>query len=214
MDLQTIDHLLTTTRSVRKRLDLERPVEREVILKCLEIAIQAPTGSNAQGWHFLVITDAEKRATIADYYKKAWDDYVKQPPPPSVEKRTERGAMRKVVSSAGYLAENLQHVPAMVIPCYEGRVENSKPFMQASLYGSIIPAGWSFMLALRSRGIGSSWTTLHLKYEKEITELLNIPINITQAALIPLAYYTGDDFKPAKRHPIDDLTYWDTWGQN
>jgi len=212
MDLQTVDHLLTTTRSVRKRLDLERPVEREIIMECLDIAIQAPTGSNAQGWHFVVVTDAEKRAKIAEYYKKSWDAYVTQPPPPSTAKRATGGQMRKVVSSATYLAENLQNVPVFVIPCYEGRVEKAQPFMQASLYGSIIPAGWSLMLALRARGLGSSWTTLHLLYEKEVAELLGIPANVTQTALIPIAYYTGDDFKPANRHPIEELTYWDTWG--
>ena len=111
-----------------------------------------------------------------------------------------------------YLAENMQSVPVLIIPCHEGRVENAPQSIQAGFYGSILPATWSLMLALRSRGLGASWTTLHLVYEKEVAELLGIPENITQVALLPVAYYTGDDFKPANRLPSDQLTYWDSWG--
>lgn len=212
MDLSTVDKLLTSTRSVRKRLDLERAVEPEVIMECIEIALQAPTGSNAQGWHFVVVTDAEKKAKIADYYKQSWDVYSSRRTEPTTGQRAVKGQMKKVISSAAYLVENLARVPVMIIPCVEGRVETAPQWFQAGLYGSILPAAWSLMLALRARGIGSSWTTFHLKYEKETSEILGIPDNFTQAALLPAGYFTGDDFKPAKRLPAAELTSWDTWG--
>jgi nitroreductase len=168
MDIASIDKVLTTTRSVRLRLDLERPVERDVIEDCLNIAIQAPTGSNLQGWHFMVVTDVEKRAKIADYYRKAWEGYKAQSAegqkPPA--NRAELRQVLKVVKSAQYLADHMHEVPVFVIPCIEGRVEGQGVVSQASLYGSILPAAWSFMLALRARGLGASWTTLHLIYEK------------------------------------------------
>ena len=212
MDLATVDKLLTTTRSVRKRLDLERPVEREVIMECIEIALQAPTGSNAQGWHFVVVTDPEKKAKIADYYNQSWEKYSTRRTEPTDGQRAVKGQMKKVISSSAYLAENLANVPVMIIPCIEGRVETSPQWIQAGLYGSILPAAWSLMLALRARGLGSAWTTLHLRYEKETSELLGIPETVTQAALLPVAYFTGDDFKPAERLPAAELTSWDTWG--
>ena len=217
MDLASIDKVLTTTRSVRKRLDLTRPVERELIQECLEIAIQAPTGSNAQGWHFVVVTDEEKRAKIAKLYQESFFIYAssttEQPARHGEEQPYAAEQSKRVVSSAVYLAKHMSEVPVLVIPCIHGRVEQADQMTQAGLYGSILPAAWSFMLALRARGLGSSWTTLHLRYEKEIGELLGIPKNVTQAALIPVAYYTGEDFKPAKRLPSTELTSWDEWGK-
>ncbi len=215
MDLAAIDHLLTTTRSVRKRLDLSRPVEPEVIERCLEIAIQAPTGSNRQGWHFVVVTDSRKRAKIAEFYSQAFQMYAarqsdSQPPADGAESQPP-SQMRRVFESAVYLAEHLHEVPVHIIPCIERRVEEAGVLAQASLYGSILPATWSLMLALRARGVGASWTTLHLQYEKEVATLLGIPDNITQAALLPVAYFTGSDFKPAKRSPVQERTHWNGW---
>lgn len=213
MDLATVDELLTTTRSVRKRLDLTRPVEREVIERALEIAVQAPTGSNAQGWHFVVVTDADKRRVIGELYQKSFRDYEKRMAAQTIAADDPRAAqMPRVYSSASYLADHLFEVPVHVIPCVEGRVESGPPLFQASLYGSIIPAAWSFMLALRARGVGSAWTTLHLAYEKEVAALLGIPERFTQAALIPVAYYTGTGFKPAERIPVRERTSWNAWG--
>ena len=214
MDLTTVDHLLSTTRSVRKRLDLTRPVEREVLNECLNLALQAPSGSNRQGWHFLVVTDAEKRQAIADYYRQAFKRYLvgAQPEelqPLRAEPAAEQGA--RVLKSAVYLSKHLHQVPVHIIPCIEGRVENLDVMAQASLYGSILPATWSLMLALRSRGLGSVWTTLHLAHERAVGELLGIPATVTQAALIPVAYYTGDDFQPAKRKALTDVVHWDRW---
>ena len=213
MDLQSVDHILSTTRSVRKRLDLNRPVEPEIIKDCLRIAIQAPSGSNRQKWHFLVITDTEKRAAIAKYYKDSFEQYRGPSPDTMPEPKNEAEATAaRVVDSARYLADNMHKVPVLILCCYEGRPEDPGPFAQAGMYGSILPATWSLMLALRARGLGSAWTTLHLRYEKEVADLLNIPDDMTQAALLPVAYFTGKDFRPAKRTPIEELTYWDTWG--
>lgn len=216
MDQTTVDHLLATTRTVRKRLDFDRPVEPAVIQECLELAIQAPSGSNNQGWRFVVVTDEGKRAAVAGYYRDQFRKYIRSrsegPELTADDPRAQRAA--KVASSAVYLSANMHRAPVLIIPCIEGRVEDSGPTLaQASLYGSILPATWSLMLALRSRGLGAAWTTLHLAYETEVAELLGIPETMTQAALLPVAYFTGDDFKPAKRIPGREVTYWDSWGQ-
>ena len=211
-NLAVVDHLLTTTRSVRKRLDLNRPVEREVIKECLEIASQAPSGSNRQGWHFVVVTDAEKKLFIAERYRKAWYGYnATRNVGGGSDLTAEEKQMLRVIGSAQYLADNMQDVPVLVIPCIEGRPEDAAPASQAGVYGSILPAAWSLMLALRARGLGSAWTTLHLQSEREIAEMLGIPDGISQAALLPVAYFKGDDFRPAKRKPMRDRTYWDGW---
>jgi nitroreductase len=204
VDIATIDHLLTTTRSVRKRLDLARPVEPEVIERCLELAIQAPSGSDRQGWHFVVITDPDLRFGIAELYRKSYARY---------RASGSSDPTSRLQSSADYLAEHFHEVPVLVLFCYEGRVEQSSPATQAGLYGSILPAAWSFMLALRARGLGAAWTTLHLRYEQDAALLLNLPPTLTQAALLPVAYYTGDDFQPAKRTPVGERISWNGWGK-
>ena len=206
-DTSVTDRLLSTTRAVRKRLDLTRPVDPSVIYECLRLAVQAPTGSNAQGWRWLVVTDPDKRAELARLYSEGGADYLKAAASNEMNDQT-----RRVYESALFLTEILDRVPVHVIPCLPGRADNSPNIMSASMYGSIIPAAWSFMLALRSRGLGSAWTTLHLMKEKEAAALLGIPDDVTQVALIPVAHTTGGDFKPAKRPPIENITYWDTWG--
>ena len=215
IDTVMVDYLLTTTRSVRKRLDLQRPVEPEVLGRCIEIALQAPTGSNEQLWHFVVVTEFEKKKALADLYRKGFYAYRSSPDQePSKygpgDPRAEQEA--RVVESATYLAEHMHLVPALVVPCYEGRVEKEGVVAQASFYGSILPATWSLMLALRARGIGSAWTTLHLPYEREAARLLGIPGDVTQAALLPVAYFKGAGFKPARRLPAQGRTYWNAWG--
>lgn len=215
MELESTDRLLTTTRSVRKRLDFDRPVAPELIEECIELALQAPTGSNSQGWSVVVVTDEAKRKTIADLYRKGMEFYASM--------REEQGfgfaegdlradQMPRVMESAVYLAENLERAPAMVLFCIDGRVENAGAFAQASTYGSILPAAWSFMLAGRSRGLGMAWTTLHLAHEETAAELLGLPKSVTQTVLFPVAHFTGRDFKPAKRLPAKELTHWNTWG--
>ena len=212
-DLATVDHLLSTTRSVRKRLDLTKPVEPAVIEKAIEIALQAPTGSNNQNWHFVVVTDPDKKKAIADLYRQGADQYANSPRPDYGKDDPRTKQRERIYASAGYLYQHLHEVPVIVIACIDGRVEKEPQVRQASLYGSILPAAWSFMLALRARGVGSAWTTLHLIHEKEAAKVLGIPDTVTQAVLMPVAYYKGTDFKPAKRIPARERTHWNTWGQ-
>ncbi|MGZ4509961.1 MAG: nitroreductase family protein [Mycobacterium sp.] len=207
MDLATVDELLTTTRSVRKRLDLNRPVGREVILECIRLAMQAPTASNTQDWRWLVITDSDKRAAIAEIYRSVGAEYLAYAAKDTSDPQTQR-----VYASALSLTDTLGKVPVHVIPCLANRIDNSSLLTAASAWASIIPAGWSFMLALRSRGLGSVWTTMHLAKEREVAELLGIPDTVTQAALFPVAYTIGTDFRPAARPPAETVTFWDSWG--
>ena len=207
----TADEVLTTTRSVRKRLDLQRPVERSVITECLEIALQAPTGSNAQGWQWMFVEDAAKKKAIADFYGANYDAYTAQSRtwPEGDLRATQRDRVR---SSSGYLREHFHEVPVLLIPLHEGRLDGVSAFQGASAWGSILPAVWSFMLALRERGLGSAWTTLHLPSEEPVAELLGIPYErYTQAGLFPIAYTLGTDFKPATRLDLDPLVHWDSW---
>lgn len=217
MDLANADRLLTTTRSVRKRLDFTRPVEPALIERAIEIAFQAPTGSNAQGWHFMVVTDAAKRRGLADLYRNAFEIYTNPDSPmrqelPADDLRATQ--LPRILDSATYLAQHLHEAPVHIVPCIEGRIENAGVLAQASVYGSILPAVWSLMLALRARGVGSAWTTLHLMYEQDAAKLLGIPDHVTQVALLPVAHFKGEDFKPAKRLPARTLTHWNTWDKH
>jgi nitroreductase len=207
MDIASVDELLTTTRSVRKRLDLNRPVGRDVILDCIRLAMQAPTASNTQDWRWLVVTDPGKRAAIADIYRSVGAEYLAYAAKEASDPQT-----RRVYASAFALTGTLAEVPVHVIPCLDNRIDNSNLLAAASAWASIIPAGWSFLLALRSRGLGSVWTTMHLAKEQEVAKLLGIPPTATQAALFPVAYTVGTDFRPASRPPAETVTYWDTWG--
>ncbi len=213
MDRESCDHLLTTTRSVRKRLDFGRLVEPEVIEECLEIALQAPSGSNRQGWHFIVVRDLERKKGLAELYRKAVVVYFESEHRVVFDADHPRAAEQaRIESSAMHLAERLEDTPLLVVPCIEGRVETEGVLAQASVYGSILPAVWSFMLALRTRGLGSAWTTLHLMFEEDAARMLNVPATHTQTALLPVAYYTGDDFKPAPRLPLREVIHWDEFG--
>jgi nitroreductase len=211
-DLSQTDKLLTTTRSVRKRLDLERPVSRDVILECLDIALQAPSGGNSQPWRWLIVDDPDVKKGIAALYQRSHDPYMAaNREMAEAAGRTE--VMGKIMDSSQYLSDHMAEVPVMVIPCLLSRPEGLSQAEVAGFYGSILPAAWSFMLALRSRGLGSAWTTLHLAFEKEAQELLGVPETVTQTALLPVAYYTGDDFKPAPRQPVEKVVYFNGWKQ-
>jgi nitroreductase len=208
----TIDELLTTTRSVRKRLDFDKPVSREVVMECLDLALQAPTGSNAQGWQWMFVDDPEKKKAIADIYRVAATPYLDMEKPTYGDVRDERTPL--VVDSAKYLNENFEKAPILMIPCLEGRPDGAPAGMSASYWGSLLPAAWSFMLALRSRGLGSAWTTLHLlgDGEKQTAEILGIPFDqYAQGGLFPIAYTKGTDFKKAKRLPAEQLSHWNSW---
>lgn len=209
-DLAMTDELLATTRAVRKRLDLDRKVPREVIMECLELAVQAPTGSNSQGWRWVIVEDAKKKQALADLYRKGGEAYLAT----ASEQAKQAGNVQtaRVYDSAMYLIDVLHKVPLHVIPCLEGRPQAGTPAtLLAGYYGSIFPAVWSFQLAARSRGLGTVLTTLHLLYEKEAAAILGIPEHVQQVALLPVAYTKGTDFKRAARPPVANITHWNTW---
>jgi nitroreductase len=210
---QTSDQLLTTTRTVRRRLDLDRPVERSVVEDCLRIAFQAPNGSNLQLYNWVLIDDPTTRERVAAVYRAAMDDQLA-----ASAKRTgpspypDTPAQQRIAASVFHLRDHLHEVPVLVIPTLAGRLDGAGIFEQASRWGSVLPAVWSFMLALRTRGLGSAWTTLHLHREAEMAELLGIPHHrVTQAGLFPVAYTLGTDFRPADRSASDRTIRWNHW---
>jgi len=211
----TSDELLTTTRAVRRRLDLSRPVERGLIEECVAIALQAPNAGNRQRIHFVIVTDREKRASLADIYRKGSASYFEQLRA-ALEKGSgdpERDATTKrVFDSGNFLNEHFQDVPVHAIPCIYGRTDGLGAPAQAARWGSVFPAAWSFMLACRARGLGTTFTTLHLNCEKEAADLLGIPYaDVMQAGLLPVAYYKGSTFKAAARPPEAQIAHWDSW---
>jgi nitroreductase len=222
IDMPSVDHVLTTTRAVRQRLDLTRPVERRVIERCIEIAVQAPTALQGETWHFVVVTDPRQREVVATIYRKAGeghrsgalplDPYLSQLRATTAQDpRFE--AQQRMFRSGTHLVQRMHEVPVLILACIEGRVEHAGPGAQASLYGSIFPAVWSLMLALRTRGLGSVMTTQHIQHlEREMAQVLGLPDGLTQAALLAVAYFTGTDFKPAKRAPAREHTHWNRWG--
>ncbi|HLX56282.1 MAG TPA: nitroreductase family protein [Ktedonobacteraceae bacterium] len=213
------DELLTTTRSVRKRLDFSRPVEPELLRECLEIAVQAPTGGNRQNWHFIIVTDRQQIQALGEIYKKGWAVYlqIQASARAAQSKRMtpdRLATLAKVAESANYLAEHMREVPAMLIPCGYGRadVDGMAAAVQAVWWGSLLPATWSFMLAARVRGLGTCWTSVHLFFEQEAAGVLGVPYEkVVQAAMIPIAYTLGTEFKPGARVPMDDVLHWDKW---
>ncbi len=233
-DVEEADRLLTTTRSVRKRLDLTAPVDLDVITTCLEVAQQAPTGSNNRSYRFLVITDADKRAALADLYRKGLGEYARataelnergfeskvgvRDEAPGIDEAARTTALdaqtKRVFASARYLTAHLHEVPVHVIPCMVGRLPDAYDnFRAAAYYGSIHPTIWSFLLALRTRRYGGVFTTLHLVNEQAAAELLGIPSHICQIGLIPVARTTGGGFGRADRGPIDEVLYGNSWGE-
>jgi nitroreductase len=209
IDRANADLLLSTTRSVRKRLDFERPVEREVLLECLRLAVQAPTASNRQVWRWVIVTEPDLKLKIADFYRESALPYLSASQAGAADGEDVQD--KRVFDSAMYLAENLEKAPVFVIPCIEEDLGGMDGRAAIAPLGSIVQAGWSFQLALRARGLGSTWTTLHLRRAKETAELLGIPAGVTQVSLIPVAYTKGLDFKPAKRPPVEEITHWNGW---
>jgi nitroreductase len=191
-------------------LDFDRPVPREVLLECIELAQQAPTGGNRQGWRFLIVTDQDLRGEIADLYREASLPILQRRRDSSKDDQT-----RRVYASAVFLAENLHRVPVYVFPCIQvGQLPDAVRPSGADASDSIIQAAWSFMLALRARGLGSAWTTISLARADEISTLLSIPGDFRHVALLPVAYTIGTDFRRAARPPATSITYWDTWGES
>lgn len=201
------DEVLSTTRSVRKRLDLSLLVEKEVLEECLRLAQQAPSGSNTQNWHFVVVTDPAIRAQLGEFVQRGaarYAEFARQLPADPARDR--------IAESVRYLGEHIAEVPVHVIPCLEGRIDGAPAAQQAGTWACLIPAVWSFMLAARDRGLGTVWTGFHLTWEREVAEIVGIPYDdVMQAALIPVAYTVGTDFKPGPRLPLDTMTHWDRW---
>ncbi|MCX6469639.1 MAG: nitroreductase family protein [Corynebacteriales bacterium] len=207
------DELLTTTRTVRKRLDLDRDVPMELIRECLEVALQAPSGSNRQGWQWVVVTDAEQRAKVGEIYRQETEKYLASQASAAklfADDPARSQVQRRVGTSVEVLGENMGRVPVLLIPCIKAG-KDLPAGNQAGLWGSLLPAVWSYALAARARGLGTAWTTLHLNREAEVAEILRIPAGFHQGALLPTAYYTGDTFKPAPRADLDEVLHVDRW---
>jgi nitroreductase len=206
------EELLTTTRVVRKRLDFARPVERQVIEDCLAMAVQAPTASNRQEWHWVFVTEPEPKRALAELYVRPSSDYVSLPTPDYGTDDTRAIEAAAVGASAGYLRQHMAEAPVLLVPCHLGRVDDMPVATQAVLWGSLYPAVWNFFLALRTRGLGSAWTSVHLRFEREAAEVLGIPYaDYTQGGLFPIAYTKGTDFKPAPRRPLGEIVHWGRW---
>lgn len=206
-DRPVVEELLTTTRSVRRRLDVSRPVDPQAVVDCVRIALQAPNGSNRQGWRWVIVTDRDHRAALAELYRAGGQAYVAERVANAAS-----SAERRLFDSAQYLLDVIDQVPVLAIPCIEGRVEGLSAARLGGLYGSILPSVWSFMLALRTHGLGSAWTTFHLHHESEAAAILGIPSNFTQVALLPVAHTIGDSFRPAPRTDVHDVVYLESWG--
>lgn len=209
-DTENTDRLLSTTRSVRRRLDFDRAVEPDVLRECVRLAAYAPNASNAQDWRWVIVTDPDLRATIADHYRAG----IFPPMEENLERRKAAGDTAGVRHSEAvlYLAERFHEVPALVIPCIRGQLDPDLDFAwTASLFGSILPAVWSFQLALHSRGLASTFTTAHLLAAGEVAELLAIPDDYLQMCLIPVAYLLGDDLNPPARKDPDEIIAWNSW---
>jgi nitroreductase len=201
------DELLSTTRAVRKRLDFERPVERELLDECLALAQQAPNASNSEPWRFVVVTEEATRAKLAECYRTGWAAYRKE-----IDEQARETTDAPVLDSAQYLADRFHEVPVMVLPCLVPRADSAPSALQAGLYGSVIQAAWSFQLAARARGLGTCWTTLHLPRERDAAELLGIPFaRVQQVALITVGYSLGTDFKPGRRVALERVVRYERW---
>ena len=213
----SVDEALTTTRNVRKRLDLTRPVDRGVVEECLGLALQAPNGSNQQTWEWIAVDDPQTRAQLAELHRESLKVFLADGQADAARLAIENGRnsrMMEIGESVLYLIEHLHEVPVLLVPAVHTptRLEGAHVFYQASIWGSIIQAVWSFMLALRERGLGSAWTTLQLWQERETAELLGIPYDsYTQVGLFPIAYTKGTDFRPAQRRPVSEVLHWNRW---
>ncbi len=200
LDLTSIDEVLTTTRSVRRRLDFERPVETEVLLECIDQAVQAPTGISGESWRFMVVTEAERKAALAELYRETIAEFERQ-----------RGIEIKPTQQA--LMDRLHEMPAMILVCIAADPPGENLAEQIGFYGSILPAAWSLMLALRARGLGSTWTSLLAGRQREVGEVVDMPEGVIHTVMLPVAYTLNANLKPANRLPARAVTFWDQWGQ-
>ncbi|MBE1534576.1 nitroreductase family protein [Actinomadura algeriensis] len=210
----TPDELLSTTRAVRRRLVLDRPVPRRLIEECVDLATQAPTGRNRQRWHFIVVTEPARRRKVGDIFRRALAAAEGHPLTEDDLRRMNHAprSTQGVFDGLRHLTDNIHRVPAFVIPAIEGRTDRASAALQSGTWGSILPAAWSFMLAARARGLGTTWTTAQGPLEPELAAALGVPHSeVMLAAFIPLAYSKGTDFKPAPRVPRDQVLHWERW---
>lgn len=207
------DQLLTTTRAVRKRLDLTRPVERSVVEECVGIAVQAPSGSNRQAWQWVLVDDPAKKQALAAIYAEVFDAYMVAPASASYAEGDSRAERReKVGESARYLRDHYAEVPVLLLAYQEGRLEGEPMGRHAGYWGSVIPAVWSFMLALRARGLGSAWTTMTCRREADVAAVVGVDHTAyTHVGMFPIAYTIGTEFKPAPRIDLRPIIHWNTW---
>ena len=213
IDVATADKLLTTTRGVRRRIDFDRPVERAVIEDCIEVAMQAPVGA---GWvtHFIAVTDPVVRQKVGSHYAEISHPYLDEMEAGMRERANTPDDIKgvdKAIAMHRWYTDNLHRAPVLVVIAMQGRFEAADPARLAAVYGSNLPAAWSFMLALRARGLGTCWTTLHIYREPEVAKILGIPEDVTQTVLLPVGYYKGADFQRVNRPPIADWLHWDRW---
>jgi nitroreductase len=211
----SIDQLLTTTRTVRKRLDCQRPVERSLIEECVQIGMQAPSGANAQSWQWVFVDDTTKKQQLAEIYRRQFDVTYRVMPVGTYDDPEVQAQAHRRRQSATWLADHFQEVPVIMVPCQAGRVDGAELGAQAGFWGSFLPAVWNFMLALRSRGLGSAWVTMNLgrkEGERETAEVLGIPFErYTQAGMFPIGYTRGTDFKPVQIPLVSKVVHWDRW---
>lgn len=203
-----IDEILATTRSVRRRIDFTRAVEPALLLECIDLAVQAPTGVGGESWRFVIVTDGEKKQSLAELYRRAFEDYVAAR---DAEPAAGGEAAQTLSGNYRFLADRLQDFPALVVVCREGRPPVNVP-RQIAFYGSVLPAAWSLMLALRARGLGATWTSLLSTYEAEAAAVLRMPADATVAVLLPVGHMHKAVLRRAPRRPAHDVTFWDSWG--
>ena len=205
--------LLKTTVAVRRRLDFERPVPYETLQECVQIAVQAPLGGEEWQPHFLIVDDPDLKKQIGALYQEVNLPYIDQIEEQALAAAdpSQHAAIRKRHETFRWHGENMGRMPALVIVGLVGRYESQPQIMQASAYGSILPAAWSFMLAARTKGLGATWTTLHLAKADRVAELLKLPVDFTQAVMLAVGYYKGDTFKPAPRRPVSSYVHRNGW---
>lgn len=221
-----VDEVLTTTRAVRKRLDLERPVPREVLLRCVEIALQAPVSQNQELWRFIIVDDEQQRRRVAEVYRKAAYERVLRPLEEGAAKLQHLVAagdavtggdarLARTMSSVRHLYDTIDRVPVLVVVGWAGRAPRRSTGPEASgVFGTVLPAIWSFQLALRSRGLGSTYTCIHLHEEEAMREVLGIPETVFQVAMLPVAYTIGLDFRVADRASPQEVISFNRWGSS
>ena len=200
LDLESVDRVLSSARSVRRKLDFERPIEPGILLDCIDIATQAPLGLGGESWRFIVVTEEHSKQRIAEVYR-------------NVMGTLQSDLSLQVKPTQQSLMDRLHEMPALVFVCYNGAVPEAELAGQVGLFGSVLPAAWSLMLALRARGIGATWTSLLASRQAEVAEILDIPDGVMQMVMLPVGYLKQATLRRANRKPPQQVTYWERYGE-